>query len=92
MGAMPLCTSNYADANNIPPAWQDRKKGWWAVSAGNDGGTSNIVMRFYYQMQPGFYFPLLTAAEQPPVGQQLPWLPDPYAEGDYAGTRVCRSR
>jgi hypothetical protein len=75
VGAMPLCTKNYSDTK--PPAWQDRKLGWWAVSAGDTSGTADALMHFYYQMQPTFWFPGLTAANQPALGTELPWLPNP---------------
>ena len=90
LGAMPLCTSNYSQTQ--PPAWRDRKLGWWAVSAGDDGGTADAVMRFYYRMQPTFCFPGLASNEQPAVGTEVPWLPDPsdpeYNHGE-GGTPVA---
>ena len=81
LGAMPLCTSNYSDTK--PPAWQDRKLGWWAVAAGDTGGTTNAIMHFYYQMQPTFWFPALAASNQPALGTQVPWLPNA-ADTQYA--------
>jgi len=74
LGGMPLCTSNFS--STFPsPAWCDRKYGWWAVSAGADGGTDEAVMHFYYPMQPGFYFPDEGRRNQYPPGAQVPWLP-----------------
>jgi hypothetical protein len=55
------------------PGWQDRKDSWWAKAAGDDGGKTNIVMQFYYRMQPTFCFPALD--NQPSPGTPLPWLP-----------------
>lgn len=81
LGAMPLCSRNYSET--LPPAWQDRKLGWWAVSAGDDGGTADALMHFYYPMQPTFCFPALAASAQPAIGVELPWLPDP-SDADYA--------
>jgi hypothetical protein len=83
LGAMPLCTNTWSD--HMPPAWRDRKQTWWAVSAGDDGGTTNAVMRFCYTMQPTFYFPAvaeLTSDPQPAVGTEVPWLPSP-DDSDY---------
>ncbi len=51
VGAQPMCASNYS--LTMPPAWRDRKLGWWACSAG-DAGDSHAVadMRFFYAMHP----------------------------------------
>jgi len=86
LGAMPLCTNTYSDAQ--PPAWRDRKLEWWARSAGDDGGTINAVMHFYYQMQPTFYFPARSASNQPAFGAEIPWLPNPSKQNGTAGTPV----
>lgn len=86
LAAMPPCAST--DSPNQPPAWRDRKLAWWAVSAGDDGGVTNAVMQFYYQMQPSFYFPSLAADAQPAVGRELPLLPNPSENGGAAGTPV----
>ena len=53
------------------PFFRDRKAGFWARAAGDDGGTANIVMRFFYKVQPGFFFPGPTP---PAVGTEVPWL------------------
>ena len=87
LGAMPLCASNYSDTK--PPAWQDRKLGWWAVSAGDDGGEADAVMHFYYQMQPTFYFPAVAASAQPAIGQEVPWLPTPFSTPGTSGVPVA---
>ncbi|MCK5528755.1 MAG: LamG domain-containing protein, partial [Kiritimatiellae bacterium] len=47
VGAMPLCTNSYTYSK---PAWRDRKHGWWAKSAGDNGGTADAVMHYYYTM------------------------------------------
>jgi hypothetical protein len=77
LGAFPPALRTASD--NTPPAWQDRKLEWWAVAAGNDGAAADASMRFYYAMQPGFYFPALAPENQPPAGTEVPWLagPDP---------------
>lgn len=53
------------------PFFRDRKAGFWAMAAGNDGGPANIVMRFFYKVQPGFFFP---GPNPPGVGTEVPWL------------------
>ena len=39
------------------PYWRDRKQSFWARAGGNDGGAAEVVMRFFYPVQPGFHFP-----------------------------------
>lgn len=87
LGAFPPALSTTSD--NAPPAWQDRKLAWWAVAAGNDGGTADTIMRFYYAVQPGFWFPAL-GENQPPIGLEVPWLPtaDTVADGGATGTPI----
>jgi len=53
------------------PYWQDRKGGFWSMAAGDDGGPANVVMRFHYKVQPGFFFPGPTP---PAAGAEAPWL------------------
>jgi hypothetical protein len=53
------------------PFFRDRKAGFWSMAAGNDGGPTNIVMRFFYKAQPGFFFP---GPNPPPLGSEVPWL------------------
>jgi len=53
------------------PYWRDRKLFFWARAAGDDGGVTNIVMRYFYPMQPGFFFP---GASPPPLGANVPLL------------------
>ncbi|HDL77437.1 MAG TPA: LamG domain-containing protein, partial [Lentisphaerae bacterium] len=85
LSAFPPCTNTYRVSG---PAWQDRKKDWWAKAAGDDGGSSNAVMAFYYLMQPGFWFPELAPTAQPPAGTELPWLPHPSSSGGVSGPPV----
>jgi len=53
------------------PYWRDRKLSFWARAAGDDGGDAEIVMRYFYPMQPGFFFP---GENPPPAGSNLPFL------------------
>lgn len=84
LGGMPPCSNTTSSRG---PAWEDRKEAWWAKAAGNDGGQTNALMRFFYPMQASFYFPALSAAGQPPVGMEIPWLPtnSPPLQGGSAG-------
>ena len=49
-------------------AYRDRKGQIWARAAGTLG------FHKYYALQDGFDFPQLTAAQQPDVGDPIPWL------------------
>ncbi|HEY5914498.1 MAG TPA: LamG domain-containing protein, partial [Verrucomicrobiae bacterium] len=73
LAEMPLCASNTSCTQ--PPAWCDRKNGWWAVSAGADGGTAEARMHFYYEMQASFFFPDPSDQARYLTGAQVPWLP-----------------
>jgi len=52
------------------PFWQDRKLSFWARSAGDNGGSAQIVMRYFYPSQLSFFFPGTT----PPPGTCVAWL------------------
>jgi hypothetical protein len=65
------------------PYFRDRKLDFWAKAAGNNGGTADIVMRFFYPIQAGFYFPSnyfvhfpsrVPKTNLPPAGTRFPWL------------------
>jgi hypothetical protein len=53
------------------PWWRDRKQAFWARAAGDDGGPADIVMHYFYPVQPSFFFP---GANPPPVGVNVPLL------------------
>ena len=56
------------------PGWRDRKLDFWARAAADDGvGTEDIVMRYYYPVQPGFFFPRL-GGNQLVDGTEVPFL------------------
>lgn len=60
------------------PAWRDRKLAWWAVAdTSSNGANQSIVMKYFYPMQTNFWFPKLSAANQPASGTPIPWLPTP---------------
>ncbi|HOW96895.1 MAG TPA: LamG domain-containing protein [Kiritimatiellia bacterium] len=86
LAALPPCTNTTSDT--MPPAWRDRKLEWWARSAGDDGGPSNAILRFYYPIQPTFYFPGKATNAQPALDAEIPWLPDPSSQNGAAGTPV----
>jgi hypothetical protein len=56
------------------PGWRDRKLDFWARAAGDDGiSTADIVMHYYYPVQPGFFFPEL-GEDQLAGGTEVPFL------------------
>jgi hypothetical protein len=53
------------------PFFRDRKLSFWARAAGDNGGTADIVLRYFYPVQNGFFFP---GANPPPLGANVPLL------------------
>lgn len=53
------------------PYWRDRKLSFWARAAGDNGGNADIVMHYFYPMQPGFFYP---GTNPPALGSSIPWL------------------
>ncbi len=74
---MPLSVLPGVDNTNSAcvagPGWRDRKTQWWAKAAGDNGGPTNIVMRYWYALQPGFFYPQ-RGTNQPLPGTYVPWL------------------
>lgn len=60
------------------PFWRNRKQEFMAKSAGDDGGNATVVMRYYYDVRNGFYFPADYQAQVPGLdlseGKPVPWL------------------
>ena len=55
------------------PFWRDRNLDFWAKAAGDDGGSADIVMRYFYATNTiaGMYFP---STHSPQPGEHVPWL------------------
>ncbi len=64
-----LCTS--LDSGVSGPFWKDRKGQFWAKAAGDNGGTSQITMHWFYSASDDYYFP--TGLHSRPT-QCIPWL------------------
>ncbi len=66
----PWLEEDFWDSTKGKPgvAYRDRKGQIWARAAGTLG------FHKYYAMQDGFDFPQLSAAQQPDVGDPIPWL------------------
>lgn len=68
LSVLQLCEDSHGVSG---PYWRDRKLGFWAKAAGDAGGTSEIVMRYFYPVQTDFFFP---QPNPPAVGDHIPWL------------------
>jgi hypothetical protein len=82
---LPPAAKTFFDTNNFQEAWKDRKNNHWSFAAGVNGSPTNpapvnTAMRFYYAVQPTFYFPGVTT--QPSLGTEVPWLNKPAAGSD----------
>lgn len=79
LSVLPLSSRSFGSSG---PYWKDRKGGFWAKAAGDDGSRATIVANYYYPVQAGFYFPsnyfagtpFASLANVPPVGTEVPWL------------------
>ena len=71
-------TAAGADAPDIYDTFtfEDRKGTHWIYRGPHDGGTPSFGMKFYYYLRDGFYFPALSAANQPAVGSIQPYIAD----------------
>jgi probable HAF family extracellular repeat protein len=69
LSSMQLCTaSNTVSAG---PYYRAQTDGLiYAIAAGPNGGTTNLTLRFWYPLQPGFFYENTAAA----VGSCIPWL------------------
>lgn len=65
------------------PGWRARTGEFYARSAGDDGGSATILMRYFYQTHAGFYFPTnyfpyfpdgVPHTNLPPESTHFPWL------------------
>ncbi|MBL9137535.1 MAG: hypothetical protein JNK85_16805 [Verrucomicrobiales bacterium] len=72
---------------------QDRKGDLWVVRGPHDGSASPYLqMQFYYNTLPGFFFPSLSLADQPPAGTITPFLRTRDPSGLYLGDPVYGNR
>lgn len=69
--------------------FQDRKGNLWVYRGPHDeADTATLGMQFYYKTLPGFHFPSLSLAAQPPVGTITPYLRAQNPDGSYVGHPV----
>ena len=66
--------------------YQDRKGALWVYRGPHGEGASQLSMRFFYKTLPGFFFPSLPMANQPPVGTITPYLRPAESDGTFNDT------
>ena len=72
---------------------QDRKANTWIYRGPHDLDEDPVlVMRYYYKTLPGFHFPTLALADQPPVGTVTPYLRGRNPDGSFEGDPVFGNR
>ncbi len=70
LSLLPLCAGSEFDPPDSEVAWKDYKGKIYARQAGPEGSHTNLVLRWFYPLQPDFYYPDETV--QP--GDCLAWL------------------
>ncbi len=57
------------------PAWQDYNGKFYSRAAAADGGGAEVVLQFFYPLQPGFFYDLNRDGHpEHSVGDFVPWL------------------
>jgi len=68
---------------------EDRKGNTWIYRGPHEGSRPEVfTMQFYYNTLPGFHFPSLPLANQPPVGTVTPYLRPVTPDGEFVGDPV----
>ncbi|KAB2667169.1 MAG: tandem-95 repeat protein, partial [Verrucomicrobia bacterium] len=70
LSLMPLCEASYQQPPDSRVGWEDYKGKVYARMAGPDGTHTNLMVRWFYPMQPGFFHP----DDKVSVGDCLAWL------------------
>lgn len=70
LSLMPLSADSRIQPVNSEVGWEDYKGKIYARMAGPEGANTNLMVRWYYPMQPGFFHPDTNIA----VGTSLAWL------------------
>lgn len=86
---MPLSVLTLCDASKgiSGPFWEDYKGKLYAKSAGPEGTSTNLTIRWQYPVQPGFFYDLnLDGTADVAEGQCIPWLD--YRAGGIVGESV----
>src|SRR6185436_9973282 len=69
-----LCRESYG-VQGRGPWWKAHHGKFYARAAGTNGGPTDIVIRYFYPMLPGFWYDLdLNRTNDVPAGTCLAWL------------------
>jgi len=69
---LPLCPETHGVSG---PWWEDFQGKLYARAAGANGASTDVVLRWFYPLQPDFYYDLNSdGAADAPVGTSLAWL------------------
>jgi len=72
LSVLPQSPNTYAASG---PAWQDVAGRFYALAGGEPSGQSAIVMRYFYPLQPGFWYDLNNDGTNDVAnGTSIPWL------------------
>ncbi|MDA1277125.1 MAG: DUF3466 family protein, partial [Verrucomicrobia bacterium] len=72
LSVLPLCEASLGVSG---PYWENVRGKLYAKAAGPFGGTANIVTRYYYPLQPGFFYDLnKDGSPDAPESDCIPWL------------------
>lgn len=72
---------------------QDRKGNLWVYRGPHQAEDQPwMAMQYYYKTLPGFFFPTLPLAQQPPPGTITPYLRNANEDGTFAGDPVYGNR
>ena len=67
------CLNTYVEPAHTNYIFRDRLDYYWAKQAHKSGAKLDVVMRFFYPMQIGFWIPQLGNQQLPPT-TEVPWL------------------
>jgi hypothetical protein len=86
----PVSLTNQDRADfNAGFTFQDRKGDVWVYRGPHTTAEDpRFLMQFYYKTLPGFYFPTLSKANQPPLGTITPYLRPKAPDGSFVGEAV----
>jgi hypothetical protein len=70
LSVLPLQSQSFQDPVDSEVGWEDYKGKIYARQAGPEGSRTNLMIRWFYPMQPGFFHPDPTVT----VGTPLAWL------------------
>jgi len=84
LSVLPLCQDSHEVSG---PYWEDYQGKIYARAAGQNGDTANVVVRWFYPLQPGFWYDVdADGVNDEPISTCIPWLD--HLPGGTVGTPV----